>query len=129
MPPAALLLARGISLRIPLDPSCQVDFPPDPSGSLVPGGLPSGSLRILLDPSCQVDFPPDPSGSLRIPGARWTSLWIFDAFWHILYLAILLSISYLWSPNKNNLQYAYMDELGQDEDDEDDETESAKTFS
>ena len=32
---------------------------------------------------------------------------------HLLYLGILVSICYLWSPNKNNLQYAYMDEIGQ----------------
>ena len=41
--------------------------------------------------------------------AAW--LWIFDGFWHLLYFLILLAICYLWSPSKNNLQYAYMDEL------------------
>jgi len=55
---------------------------------------------------------------------RWASLWIFDAFWHLLYFAILLAICYLWSPNKNNLQYAYMDELGQCEDDDDDDEDA-----
>ena len=44
---------------------------------------------------------------------RWDKLWVFDAFWHVLYLAVLLAICYLWSPSQNNLQYAYMDELGQ----------------
>jgi len=50
--------------------------------------------------------------------ARWASLWMFDAFWHLLYLCILLATCYLWSPNKNNLQYAYMDEIGQEEEEE-----------
>ena len=31
---------------------------------------------------------------------------------------MLLAICYLWSPSKNNLQYLYMDELGQEADDE-----------
>lgn len=51
---------------------------------------------------------------------RWDSLWIFDAFWHVLYAGILMAIAFLWSPNKNNLQYAYADELLQDEDEEED---------
>jgi len=29
---------------------------------------------------------------------------------------VLLAICYLWSPSKNNRQYAYMDELGQEAD-------------
>jgi len=58
---------------------------------------------------------------------RWATLWIFDAFWHVLHFGILLVIAYLWSPNKNNLQYAYMDELGQEEDqEEEDEAETNK---
>jgi len=47
---------------------------------------------------------------------RWATLWIFDAFWHLLYFGILLAICYLWSPTKNNQQYAYFAELGQEED-------------
>lgn len=53
--------------------------------------------------------------------ARWDKLWVFDAFWHLLYLAVLLAICYLWSPSKNNLQYAYMDELQQQEAEEEEE--------
>lgn len=41
----------------------------------------------------------------------WSSLWVFDCFWQLLYLVVLLAICLLWSPSKNNLQYAYMDEL------------------
>ena len=43
--------------------------------------------------------------------ARWRILWTFDAFWHLLYAAVLLTICCLWAPTKSNLQYAYMDEL------------------
>ena len=35
---------------------------------------------------------------------------------HVLYFMVLLAICYLWSPSKNNRQYAYMDELGQEAD-------------
>ena len=37
---------------------------------------------------------------------RWRLLWTFDAFWHLLYAAMLLTICVLWSPSKSNLQYA-----------------------
>ena len=43
--------------------------------------------------------------------AHWSMLWTFDAFWHLLYFGVLCTICVLWSPSKNNLQYAYMDEL------------------
>ena len=33
---------------------------------------------------------------------EWASLWVFDAFWHGLYFCVLLSITWLWSPNMNN---------------------------
>eukprot|EP00967_Tisochrysis_lutea_P028126 scaffold32697_cov33-Tisochrysis_lutea.AAC.3 len=46
---------------------------------------------------------------------RWATLWIFDAFWHLLYFGILMAFCFLWSPSKNNLQYAYMDEVGQED--------------
>ena len=42
-------------------------------------------------------------------------MWVFDAFWHALYLALLAVICYLWAPSKNNVQYAFMDELTQTE--------------
>lgn len=48
-------------------------------------------------------------------------MWIFDAFWHVLYAAILMAIAFMWSPNKNNLQYAYSDELLQEDEHEHDE--------
>jgi len=46
---------------------------------------------------------------------RWATLWLFDAFWHVLYFVLLLAVCSLWSPSKNNLQYAYMDEVGQED--------------
>ena len=36
-------------------------------------------------------------------------------------LAVLLAICFLWSPSKNNLQYAYMDELTQQEAEDEEE--------
>ena len=56
----------------------------------------------------------------------WASLWIFDAFWHALYFAVLVSITWLWSPSINNLQYAYMDEVGQEDDEADDDADASK---
>ena len=38
----------------------------------------------------------------------------------MLHGCVLLTICVLWSPSRNNQQYAYMDELGQDAPDEDD---------
>jgi len=50
---------------------------------------------------------------------RWNLLWTFDAFWHVLYFGVLAAICALWSPSKNNLQYAYYDESVQDLEDAD----------
>ena len=47
--------------------------------------------------------------------AHWSRLWTFDAFWHVLYFGVLATICVLWSPSKENLQYAYMDELAMDD--------------
>ena len=47
--------------------------------------------------------------------ARWAFLWTFDAGWHVLYFGMLATICMLWSPSKNNLQYAYMDELAHED--------------
>lgn len=55
--------------------------------------------------------------------SRWATLWVFDAFWHVLYFVLLVAICLLWAPSGNNLQYAYMDELGQAEDEEEEEPE------
>merc|ERR1712137_1466878 len=39
--------------------------------------------------------------------AMWSTWWIFQAFWHLLYFSILLAIAYLWRPTTNNTRYAY----------------------
>ena len=47
---------------------------------------------------------------------RWAMLWTFEAGWHVLFFLCLLTICVLWSPSKNNLQYAYMEMLVAEED-------------
>ena len=37
----------------------------------------------------------------------WSTWWIFQAFWHLLYFSILLAIAFLWRPTTNNTRYAY----------------------
>lgn len=37
----------------------------------------------------------------------WSTWWIFQAFWHLLYFSILLAIAILWRPTTNNIRYAY----------------------
>jgi len=37
----------------------------------------------------------------------WKVQWIWSAFWHILYLMILLAVAILWRPTNNNTRYAY----------------------
>merc|ERR1712137_453329 len=39
--------------------------------------------------------------------AMWSTWWIFQAFWHLLYFSILLAIAILWRPTTNNTRYAY----------------------
>jgi hypothetical protein len=83
--------------------------------------------RILRHSSIRPAYICICTARIEKPRDRWATLWIFDAFWHVLHFGILLVIAYLWSPNKNNLQYAYMDELGQEEDqEEEEESESNK---
>jgi len=40
----------------------------------------------------------------------WLYAWLFDAYWYMLSLAILLAIMYLWAPNENSKRYAYYEE-------------------
>lgn len=39
----------------------------------------------------------------------WSTWWIFQAFWHLLYFSILLAIAFLWRPTTNNARYAYQE--------------------
>ena len=41
--------------------------------------------------------------------SMWDTWWEFQAFWHILYYAILVAIVYLWRPTTNNTRYAYVE--------------------
>lgn len=42
----------------------------------------------------------------------WDQLWIDDAYWHVLFSAILLVIMVLWRPTNNNQRYAFTPLLG-----------------
>ena len=50
--------------------------------------------------------------------SRWDTMWVFEAFWQVLYMGVLVSIAVLWSPNQNNLQYAYSEQLSMGDDDD-----------
>ncbi|GER30442.1 lung seven transmembrane receptor family protein [Striga asiatica] len=53
---------------------------------------------------------------------RWQNAWIITAFWDVLAFALLCVICYLWAPSQSSQRYAYMDNKGDETDDE--ETES-----
>ncbi|KAL6513158.1 hypothetical protein OROGR_020644 [Orobanche gracilis] len=53
---------------------------------------------------------------------RWQSAWIITAFWDILAFALLCVICYIWAPSHVSQRYAYMDNKGEETDEE--ETES-----
>ncbi|XP_018329402.1 transmembrane protein 87A-like [Agrilus planipennis] len=50
----------------------------------------------------------------------WKDLWLEDAYWHILFSAVLLVIMILWRPTNNNQRYAFVPllETGDDEEEE-----------
>ncbi len=52
--------------------------------------------------------------------SQWESRWIYDGFWDIIYLLILIPIMILWRPTLNSQQYEYTKVAGDDfYDDED----------
>ncbi len=51
----------------------------------------------------------------------WKGLWLDEAFWHMLFSAILLVIIILWRPTRNNRRYAFSPILDRGEDDDDEE--------
>ncbi|EYU35438.1 hypothetical protein MIMGU_mgv1a004871mg [Erythranthe guttata] len=53
---------------------------------------------------------------------RWQSAWIITAFWDILAFALLCVICYLWAPSQSSQRYAYMDNKGEETDDEEAES-------
>jgi len=48
-------------------------------------------------------------GVMSDADAMWRSLWVWPAFWHLLYFAILVAIVILWRPTNNNTRYAYQE--------------------
>lgn len=53
----------------------------------------------------------------------WKDLWQDEAFWHVLFSALLLVIMILWRPTNNNQRYAFTPLLDSPEDEEDDDEE------
>ncbi|KAI4355987.1 hypothetical protein L6164_000041 [Bauhinia variegata] len=48
----------------------------------------------------------------------WKMAWIIPAFWTLLAYALLVVICILWAPSRNPTRYAYMEETGDDFDEE-----------
>ncbi|XP_061369495.1 uncharacterized protein LOC133312342 [Gastrolobium bilobum] len=48
----------------------------------------------------------------------WQIAWIIPAFWSLLSYALLLVICVLWAPSRNPTRYAYLEETGDDFDEE-----------
>mmetsp|Transcript_8193 Transcript_8193/g.10948 ORF Transcript_8193/g.10948 Transcript_8193/m.10948 type:complete len:125 (+) Transcript_8193:1291-1665(+) len=38
---------------------------------------------------------------------KWETVWIWPAFWNIIYFVLLVLVAYLWRPQENNTRYAY----------------------
>ncbi|XP_053694219.1 transmembrane protein 87A isoform X2 [Sabethes cyaneus] len=53
--------------------------------------------------------------------SEWKTLWVDDAFWHVLFSTLLLVIMILWRPTNNNQRYAFTPLLDNPEDEDDDE--------
>lgn len=52
--------------------------------------------------------------------SHWKEFWINEAYWHILFSIVLLTIVILWRPSKNSQRYAYSPLLDADDDMDDD---------
>jgi hypothetical protein len=50
---------------------------------------------------------------------HWKLYWMFDAYWEIVYFALILLIAWQWKPNPNNAQYTTADQLVEEEMDDD----------
>lgn len=51
----------------------------------------------------------------------WKDMWLDDAYWHILFSALLLVIMILWRPTKNNVRYAFVPLMETIEDEEEEQ--------
>ncbi|CAI4226200.1 unnamed protein product [Auanema sp. JU1783] len=50
---------------------------------------------------------------------EWKGIWIDVAFWHVLFVSILIAIMFLWRPSQNNQRYAFTPLLDNSEDEND----------
>ncbi|XVE80738.1 hypothetical protein DITRI_Ditri15bG0004400 [Diplodiscus trichospermus] len=48
----------------------------------------------------------------------WQIAWIIPAFWNVLTYSLLVVICVLWAPSRNPTRYAYMEEMGEESDEE-----------
>jgi len=56
-------------------------------------------------------------GVMSDADGMWRSIWVWTAFWHVLYFVILVAIVILWRPTQNNTRYAYQevtDDVGEE---------------
>ncbi|BBN16605.1 hypothetical protein MPTK1_7g07760 [Marchantia polymorpha subsp. ruderalis] len=49
---------------------------------------------------------------------RWETAWVIPAFWIVFTYLILVTICFLWAPSQNSTRYAYSEELGDADDEE-----------
>ena len=73
------------------------------------------------------------SSSAETFDLRWKTYWTLEAVWPVIFLAVLLTIMWLWAPSKNAIRYAYSEELALDDDyideEEDNEGEASEMAS
>jgi hypothetical protein len=51
-------------------------------------------------------------------GEHWQSYWITSAFWYMLAFMLLIVICVLWAPSQNSMRYAYSEDIGEEDLDE-----------
>lgn len=52
---------------------------------------------------------------------HWKEFWVNEAYWHVLFSIVLLTIVILWRPSRNSQRYAYSPLLDADDDMDDDD--------
>lgn len=63
----------------------------------------SASTPNFISNRISLKFTP---GIIFLP-TDWRNLWLDEAFWHLLFSTILVSIMFLWRPSQNNQRYAF----------------------
>jgi hypothetical protein len=51
-------------------------------------------------------------------GEHWQSYWIISGFWYMLAFMLLIVICVLWAPSQNSMRYAYSEDIGEEDLDE-----------